>query len=53
MYASPSDAKRRPVSTMWALKFSDADVEEEFMVLPLVDDCEEAPPQGGKEFLKM
>jgi hypothetical protein len=38
---------------MWALNSSDAHVGEEFMVLPLVDDCEEASPQGGKEFLKM
>ena len=37
---------------MWALKFSDADAEEEFIVLPLVDDCEGASLQGGKEFSK-
>ena len=37
---------------MWALKFSDADAEEEFMVLTLVDDCEGASLQGGKEFSK-
>jgi hypothetical protein len=37
---------------MQDLNFSDADAEEEFTVLPLVDDCGGAPLQGGKEFSK-
>ena len=37
---------------MQDLNVSDADAEEEFTVLPLVDDCGGAPLQGGKEFSK-